>query len=187
MKPKLIFCLALVLSGGLFGCCNIPHQASEPSTLKVMIDIPDYSWNGKPAFPRSLLNRYKDAHFFVVLENMSSQILFLRGMNDQIGDLSFEITDEDGKKIVVHRSEMDDEKNVSREWRLMPGQATVQEIYYDRDWEKFPFPDNDGQRRKVTIRAVFEQKIFKDAMPPATWAGRIVSEPYEVILENDAL
>jgi hypothetical protein len=187
MKPKLIICLALVLSGGLFGCSSISRQVSEPSALKVMVDIPEHSWNGKPAFPRSLLNRYKDAHFFVVLENASSQILFLRGMNNEIGDLSFEITDADGRKIVVHRSDMDQTKNVSREWRLMPGQATVQEIYYDRDWEKFPFPDSDGQSRKVTIRAVFEQRPLKDAMPPAIWAGRIVSEQHEVVLENDAL
>jgi hypothetical protein len=30
MKPKIIFCLALVLSGGLFGCSTVAHHSSTP-------------------------------------------------------------------------------------------------------------------------------------------------------------
>ena len=79
MKPKLLLCLALVLSGGLFSFANIARCADGPFGLKVTLDIPEYySWDGKTAFPRTLRNRDKDAHFFIVLEKgASSQILFI--------------------------------------------------------------------------------------------------------------
>jgi hypothetical protein len=41
MKPKLLLCLALVLSGGLFGCCNVARCAdgtatNEPVKMKII-------------------------------------------------------------------------------------------------------------------------------------------------------
>jgi hypothetical protein len=190
MKPKFILCLALVLSGGLLNFVNIVHGAGEPSALKVMIDIPEICQNGKFA-PPQLENRYPNYdHFFVVVENISSNSICIPNEDDVKRVLHFEITSGDGKMTTLYRLPLAHAKYVSYDLRLAPGEATVREIYYGRDWDKFPFPHDPHlteQTNKVTIRAVFEQKPLKDAMPPATWVGRIVSEPYEVILEDDAL
>ena len=188
MKPKLLLGLALVLSGGLFNFANIARCADAPSAIKVMIDIPEFGWDGKITGQRSLENRYPNYdRFYVVIENISAKPVFLAAGNGVIGGLSFEITTVDNTSIVVHRLPQPAEKYVAGEIALAPGQATVMEIVYGRDWEKFPFPQDShhaDQESKVTIRAVFEVKF---AFGKGSWTGKVISEPYEVVLENNAI
>ena len=191
MKPKLIFFLSLVLNGLLpkAGQC-----AEESSAIKVKIDIPELWMNGKLVFQRTLQNRYQDAHFFVVIENVSSNLI-LFGDEDLDYNLSFEITDEDGEKTMIHHVAELDSGKLPCELRLAPGQVTVREIRYNlvkygqqAEWEKFPFPNNPhvtDQTRKVTIRTVFEQKLPNNTPSPNFWTGKTLSDSYDVLLVDN--
>jgi hypothetical protein len=192
MKPKLLLGLALVLSGGLFNFATTARCADDPSAIKVMIDIPEFRWDGKSTGQRSLENRYPNHdHFYVVIENVSAKPVFLAEGNGVIDGLYFEITTAGNTNIVVHRLPQPASKYVAGEIAIAPGQAAVMDIVYGRDWEKFPFPQDShhaDQKSKVTIRAVLE---VKPAMGNTTlkgcWTGKVISEPYEVVLENNAL
>lgn len=196
MKPKLLLCLALVLSGGLFNFANTARCADASSALKVTIDIPELWRDGKLAYPRTLQNRYPSAHFFIVMENVSSKPIFLRGEN-WIYDLSFEITDKAGKTTTIHHVVEMDSGKIPAALRLEPGETAVGEINYalvkygqPAEWEKFPFPHNPHmteQARSVTIRAVFAQSSSADTVNSGYSAGKEVSKPFEVILLDNAL
>ncbi|MGH7975399.1 MAG: hypothetical protein ACREDS_06570 [Limisphaerales bacterium] len=156
-----------------------------------MIDIPEYGWDGKISTQRILENRDPDHdHFYVVIENVSSKPVFLSEVNGEIHGLSFEITTDDGKKIMVHRGVQTREKTTFRELAIPPGQVSVREIYYGLDWGPFPFPKkpHTGSRPgkvTVTIRAAFEEKPPKSVTEMDYWSGRAVSEPYTVVLEDN--
>ena len=190
MKSKLVLVLALVLSGGLFNFANIARCADAPSAIKLMIDIPEFGGDGQITRQRMLENRYpKYDRFYVVIENISTKQVFLAEGNGVIGGLSFEITTVNNTNIVVHRLLQNIQKYFAGEIALSPGQATVMEIVYGRDWEKFPFPqDYADQESKVTIRAVLEVKpAIENATLKGSWTGKVISEPDEVVLENNAL
>ena len=189
MKTKLILYSALILSGSLFNFANTARCADESPALKVMLDIPAYGWGGKAVVPQALANRNpNDEHFHIVIENISSNTVFLVTGNGAIETLAIEITLDNGKTITVHRELRDASKYVTRELAIPPGQATVQDIYYGRDWEKFPFPENSQPPRTVTMRAVL-------SVPPLSkedathgyfkgcWTGEAISEPCQVNLE----
>jgi hypothetical protein len=64
MKPKLILCLALVLSGGLFGCSTAkPHpEAANPLSLSIaLLDSPNN--------PEIYVSINTNCHFHVVITN----------------------------------------------------------------------------------------------------------------------
>jgi hypothetical protein len=191
MKPKILLCLALVLSGSLFNFANTAWCADESPAIKVMIDIPEICRDGKLAFPRTLGNQNPiSACFFVVIENTSSNSIIIPNEDDMNRVLHFEITTDDGKATASYRTPQIHTRYFPHDLRLAPGTVAVCEIYYGHDWETFPFPHDPhhtGQIRKVTLRAVFEQKPFKDTIAPAAWIGKVVSQPCEVLLEDDAL
>lgn len=191
MNSKLILCFALVLSGSLFNFAHTAWCADESPAIKVMIDIPEIYRDGKLDFPRTLGNRYPNfAHFFVVIENTSSNSIIIPDEDDWNRVLHFEITTDDGKATTSYRTPQAREKYSPYDLRLAPGTVAVREIYYGRDWETFPFPHDPhqtGQTRKVTLRAVFEQKPFKDTIRPAPWIGKVVSPPCEVLLDDNAV
>lgn len=186
MKINLL-CFALVLSGGLFQFASVAHGADEPPAIKVMIDIPAFGQNGKITQQPTLGNRYpNDDHFYVVIENISSKPAFLKTGNSEILGLSFEVTTNDGKKITINRLAKPTAKYVFGELAVLPGQVTVQPIYYGRDWENFPFPDNPGQPKKVVLRALLSESPPKESEAKDTlkghWTGKVVSEPHEIFL-----
>jgi len=57
MKPKLILCLALVLSGGLFGCSSIGGQTPYSEVTNAINDA-DWSALRKLTTPEMTANRY---------------------------------------------------------------------------------------------------------------------------------
>jgi hypothetical protein len=190
MKPKIILCLTLVLSGGRPGGSDVAQCADASSAVKIKIDIPELSRDDRSAFPRFLENRNPSRdHFFVVIENTSSKPIFIPNLPEMYRWLHFEITTADGKTIIVNPIPHEYAKYVRYDLRLGPGEVAVREIYYcdGRDWEKFPFPD-DAQRantaRKVTLRAVFERSVSTNSQFLGCWTGKAVSEPYEVLLKD---
>jgi hypothetical protein len=116
------------------------------------------------------------------------------GNGGLIGNLSFEITGDDGKTETVWPMIPAASANVTMIQKLDAGQVTVLEIGYTtnnpNNWflhYPFPFPKH-GQSRQVTIRAVFKQDPFLDAVAKVNcWQGRVVSKPCEVVLKDDAL
>jgi len=189
MTVRIILCLALAFSGISPTSYNIARGADTSPAMTVKLDIPEAYRDGKAAPPRWLGHRYpKEDRFYVVIENTGPKTVFIQHEDDVNRALHFEITGEDGKTNLVWRSGLPHEKYWAYDVRLAPGEIAVREIYYGRDWEKFPFPYNPrrvDETRKVTIRAVFEQAPSAERKKLGCWTGRVVSEPCEVTLVDD--
>jgi hypothetical protein len=189
MNHKSTFVLMLV-SVGLSGLAGVARAADETPTIKVMLDIPTVGWNGKTNGSPALDTRYPGSqHFYVVLENVSAKPVFLAEGNDEIFGLSFEITTSDNRKITVHHRQEEYTKYVEGEFVVPPGQAKVVEIYYERDWETFPFPQPGNRANsatEVTIRALYEMKPPTENMAQnplgRCWTGKVASDPLKIDL-----
>jgi hypothetical protein len=188
MKTKFILGLVLIL-GGIGAIIWLQTRSSPAPALKVMIDIPEIYRDGKLSFPRTLENRYpKYDHFFVVIQNISPKPVIIPDEDDMNRLLRFEITTDDGKTATLYRNMLEHAKYFPYDLRLAPGAVAVREIYYGRDWEPFPFPHDPHRAlstRKVTLRAIFEQKAAKDTVRASTWTGSVVAPPCEVVLEDN--
>jgi len=191
-RARTLSAVALVTLAAAMTAKNLWADQSQTkdaplSPLKVTIDIPELYKDGHPAVPRTLLSRYKDAHFYVVITNTSTAPVYLwhEGNSNGYETLSFEVTDESGKKSVVRRKSMAWSKNIPFAQRLAPNQTCAREIHYNgATWDKLPFPASIG-KKKVTLSAVFEQTPLKNASRFGLWAGKVASEPYEVVLQNE--
>ena len=190
IKTKFLLCLALVPCG-LF--C-LTGKAQSTNDVKIMMDIPSFGWNGQVSRPAELQNRYPASdHFYVVIENISDKTIFLTEGNGEISGLSFEIVAADHKTVMVHRLQQQFQKHVVGEFAVPPGQAKVEEIYYNLDWGTFPFPQNTNitdNKTLVSLRAVLEVKPSTNAEQrylKGCWTGKAVSVPFEVTLLNDAI
>jgi hypothetical protein len=181
---------ALVVIGAALHSAPTVAMADEPATLKILIDIPSHGWDGKMVNPKTLRNTYPDREQFrVVIENISAKPVFLAEGNSMIDGLSFEIITDDGRKTVSHRLLMTQSKYVVGELAIPPGLATVQDIYYGRDWEAFPFPDRTVRTRKITLRAMLSMPVLskeeaESAYLKGHWMGTAASEPCSVILDS---
>lgn len=176
---------------------NFAGCSENAPAIAVKIDIPETSsWDGKTVYPRRLENRYPDYDkFSVIIENVSAEPVLLSGAD--WGNLTFEATDENGKKTFIHRVEQLTNGKIPPALRLEPGEASVRIIHYasmkygqPSEWEPFPFPRDPHRTetvRKITLRAVYEQEVPANHARTDFWIGRAVSKPYEVVLEDNAL
>lgn len=195
-KPKILLGLVLVLSGA-----NIVGCADEPSALKVMIDLgAPYAGDagqGRKIEPPALHLRANQAHpFYVVLENISS-----KPISDEILDLTFEITADDGKTVIARPVAA---YMIEQAFQIDPGEVMVAKVnYFAANFHvaspstsepivpgefpfEFPFPIA-GQSKKVTIRAVLKNEPAGASAGRNLWWGKATSKPYDVILTNDSL
>jgi hypothetical protein len=108
MKPKLILYLALVLSGGLFGCSNIACAQDKPdwspinTTVEVggiiavppeyrqKLDLPerisfDIKMNSVAERIRKTERSKASVHYFVVLKNIGTNLVYL-DMTNMVSD-----------------------------------------------------------------------------------------------------
>jgi len=164
--------------------------AAEPAqTLKVSMVLPElYGHDGKLSMPPTLRKAGYGFRFIVVVENLLAEDVFVwaDGNSAGHGTLSFEITEADGKKSIVHRIEREWWKNVIRAEKLVPHGLHARVIEYDPlpgkspEWEAFPFRDKNHE---VTMRAVFEQAEVKGGKLKL-WAGKTVSDARKVMLWN---
>ena len=147
--------------------------AEESQQIKVVLDIRQTI---RILYP-------SQEHFFVVIENVSSKPVYLATMNGVMHWVSFEITDENGEKTVVHRAVELTSKTVDYDVPVAPGEASVLEVYFmrQRDWEAFPLP-KFPLSRKWKIRAICD--IPASFRHPSSWTGKVVSGWYEVTVEN---
>jgi hypothetical protein len=186
MKPKLLLCLALVLSGGLFTGCSTakPHSdAANPLSLSIALLDPPYN-------PDIYVSINTNCFFHVLITNNSKQPqnLLQEGSSWGWETMSFELTDENGNKYLIHRTPAGWTDNAPVHWILKPGEHYVRDIcfaqiYQGRNsWVGFPKQLTVGGNLKVKMMAIFEVTIDKGAYGEPLWHGRIESPPVTCII-----
>jgi hypothetical protein len=181
MKPKLILCLALVLSGGLFGCSTTKTHSEAANPLSLSIALLD-SPNNREIYVCINTN----CHFHVVITNNSKQPqnLLQEGSSWGWETMSFELIDEKGNKYLISRNGPTFwTDNAPVHWVLKPGESYVRDICFaqiyegQNSWAGFPKELTNGGNLKVKMKAIFEETIDTSYDGAPLWHGRIESQP----------
>jgi hypothetical protein len=184
MIPKTLLCLALVLSGVLSGCSTTkPHSdAANPLSLSIAL-------LASPFNHEAYVSINTNCHFHVVITNNSKQPQNLLQARSSWGwpTMSFELTDEEGNKYLIHRIPADWPDNAAVYWILKPGEHYVRDIcfaqiYQEKNsWTGFPEQLTTGGNEKFKLKAIFEVAIDEGLGPSFNpvplWHGRIESQP----------
>ena len=90
--------------------------------------------------------------------------------------MTFEFTDENGKKWVAKKKPQVWTRNFPDWWTLDAHESLVIDVYFgDLDtWQSFPLPENGSQM--VTMQAIFEFKPDDEARKDGIWTGRVASK-----------
>jgi hypothetical protein len=187
MKPKLILCLALVLSGGLFvGCSTTKLHSDAANPLSLSIALLDSAYNHD-----IYVSINTNCHFHVVITNNSKQPqnLLQEGSSWGWETMSFELVDENGNKYLICRNPVAIWTDNARvHWILKPGEHYVRDICFaqiyqgQNSWIGFPKRLTDGGNLKVKMKAIFEVILDKGAFGEPLWHGRIESAPVTCII-----
>jgi len=185
MKSKLLLCLALVLSGGLFGCSTAKPDSDAANPLSLSIALLN-----SPFSPEPYVSINTNCHFHVVITNNSKQPqnLLQEGSSWGWQTLSFELIDEKGNKYLIQRTPADWTDNAPVYWILKPGEHYVRDVCFaqiyqgQRSWTGFPERLNQGQNLKVRMKAIFEVTTDKSFDGAPLWHGRIESQPVTCII-----
>jgi len=180
MKPKLILCLALVLSGGLFGCSTAKPHSDAANPLSLSIALLD-----SPNSPEIYVSINTNCHFHVVITNNSKQTQNLLREESTWGweTMSFELIDEKGNKYLIQRTPIWCTDNGPVHWVLKPGESYVREICFaqiyqgQNSWAGFPKELTNGGNLKVKMKAIFAVDIDTSYDGAPLWHGRIESQP----------
>jgi len=174
-------CLALPLLL-LAATLTTGRCAEKPPLLSVRIALPVRSNEIRESVERELVYPNFTGgiqfHFPVIVTNLSDkpQRIAQEGCSMGYDALSFEWTDESGKKQKAEKVGIEFAKNVYSWWTLQPGESLVINVFYTdtASWTGFPHPP-PHESQTVTMRAVFEMKPF----------GRSVSKPLEIVFTNN--
>ena len=188
--------LAVCLSALLAPLSSCHSQG--PPALTLATDLNSYydPTSGNTREDR-LSNQLREQHFHVVLTNVSAHPVVIL---DSIYAFSFEVTNPDGTTFKIEPNLESHAKYVIHYFRLAPGETLVRDIYcstgavfaaahtYPQDgrttWSpEFPFEKN--QDKKITVRAVFEQRAATPAIKDL-WEGRVLSAPQAVVLSDQS-
>lgn len=162
--------LLLTILLAVMSVVAVAHAGKPP--ISVSIAVPEGSGE------RRIDDRDRTTHFHVIVSNSSEK-------TQRIGQewcswgyfgLTFELTDERGKKWVAKKKPRDWTRNFPAWWTLRPHESLVLDVHLgDADtWEGFPRPEHGSQT--VTMQAVFEFKPDDESRTHAVWTGRIVSK-----------
>jgi hypothetical protein len=158
-------------------------QAGD-AAISISIAVPALD----PGSERSVVAFDRTSHFPVILTNTSDKPQRIVTEWNSWGDhaLSFELTDDSGKKFTARRVVSDYAKNTLHWWILKPQESMVLDVYFaDSDrWQGFPHPVGYGNSQTVTMRAVFEVKSNEVPVSDGLWVGRIVSQPDKYVFYN---
>ena len=175
MKPKLILCLALVLCGGLLGCSTnstMTRYAVGDSPISIAVAV--LAQNGE----RRIEYRDPTAHFHVIVSNASDKPkrIWREWCSWGYYGLTFEFTDEQGKKWVAKKKPQVWTRNFPDWWTLAAHESLVIDVYFGdlETWQDFPLPENGSQT--VTMQAIFDFKPDDEARKDGIWTGRIASK-----------
>ena len=153
--------------------CLTPSVKAEESPISVSIAIPSERYGG-----RILYYRDKSTHFHVIVSNTSDKPRRIWREQCSWGyfGLTFEFTDDRGKKWTANKKQIPWRRNFPDWWILEPHESFVLDVYFGDPaiWEGFP---NVGENpQTVTIRAVFEFKPDDESLKNGIWTGRVVSK-----------
>jgi hypothetical protein len=165
MRTPLIIALFALMS------LTVSTKAEE-SPISVSIAIPTESTTNRILFYRNRTN-----HFHVIVSNTSDkpQRIWQEWCSWGYFGLTFEFTDEHGKKWVANKKERSWTRNFPDWWILEPHESLVMDVHFgDSDiWQGFPKVGDTPQI--VTMRAVLEFKPDDESRKNGIWTGRVVS------------
>jgi len=157
---------------------------AEDAAMSISIAVPALD----PGAERSVVAFDLTSHFHVILTNTSDKPQRIVTESNSWGGhaLSFELTDDSGKKFTARRVEPDYGKNMLHWWILNPQESMVVDVYFaDSDrWQNFPHSVGYGNSQTVTMRAVFEVKSDEVPASAGLWVGHIVSPPAKYVFYN---
>jgi len=160
---------AILLAAAL----GIAEAAPAESPIAISVAVP--SQGGER------MVRYRDPadHFDVIVSNTSDkpQRVWQELCSWGYEGLSFELTDEHGKKWTAKKVPIDWPLNVPAWWTLAPKESFVIDVYFGdiKTWQGFHLPENGSQT--VTMQAVLQFKTDVRAAQHGVWTGRVTSKP----------
>jgi hypothetical protein len=157
---------------------------AEDAAISISIAVPALD----PGPERPVVAFDRASHFPVILTNTSGKPQRIVAEGNSCGDhaLSFELTDDSGKKFTARTVVPAYAKNMLHWWILKPQESLVLDVYFaDSDrWEGFPHPTGYGNSQTVTMRAAFEVKSNEVPAEAGLWVGHIVSQPETYVFHN---
>jgi hypothetical protein len=180
MEPKRLLCTvvsAAVVGYLLLSLAKSSEVAEGQSPISVAIAIPASSADGGSRMVRT---GQKDAHFHVVLTNVSNQPqrIWREDCSWGYSALSFEFTDELGKTFVAKKMPRAWMANAPFYWTLAPHEPLVLDVYFTNAavWSGFPQPQPHKQET-FSVKAIFEVKPDAESQQSGVWTGRLASQP----------
>lgn len=192
--------ISLVLLAFLVAAsCGAADTATSASDIAISVVIPRKEHGERtlsspkgltlmhsPSSPGDHVGEPRDtnAHFYVVVSNTSNkpQRIWQEWCSWGYFGLTFELSDETGKKWVAKKNGGWWTMNFPSYWRLDPEDSVVIEVHFEKAlqprWEGFPLPE-DGEKT-VTMRAVFQFEPDEESKKADVWTGLVASKPQRV-------
>jgi len=87
--------------------------------------------------------------------------------------LSFEFTDQTGKKWIVSKKPRSWDKNYPDFWTIEPHENLVLDVEFGKigTWDGIPLSDGT-----FTMRAIFEIRPDEDSLKHIVWTGHVISK-----------
>jgi hypothetical protein len=163
---------SLLLTTLLVATSMVADTYAAESPLSISIAVP--ARNGE----RRIEYRDKSTHFHVIISNTSDkpQQIWREWCSWGYFGLSFEFTDERGKKWTAKKKPRLWTVNAPDWLTLQPQESLVLDVYFgDSDtWDGFPRPEHGSQT--VTMQAVFEFSPDDESRQHGVWTGRAISK-----------
>lgn len=169
-----ILVLAALIGGG--------QPVDRPSVPPISVRIVPSAHSGKGGRAVEL---YKTSpHLYVVITNTSASTVRLWEEWCSWGyyNLSFVLTEQDGKAVEVRKKLRGFRGNFPSEFVIPPGDVMVIPVTFDaKVWEGFPSPEW-GKPRVVKMKAVYRSRSEKRVEEHGVWTGEATSpeEAYTV-------
>ncbi|MCI0539586.1 MAG: hypothetical protein L0Z50_30620 [Verrucomicrobiales bacterium] len=181
MAKQLIAMKTLISTIMILTISSASVVGADDPAISVAIVVPRDGGHGerRVTYRNSGTEWDRAAHFHAIVSNRSEkpQRIWQEGCSWGYFALSFEFTDEAGKKWEAKKGMTPFVMNRPAYWSLEPSESTVLEVYFaDPDiWKDFPRPDN-GSKVVVSMRAIFEIRSTPESTKHDVWTGRVVSE-----------
>jgi len=164
----------------LFALASVIVNATAGS-LPIGISLAIPTHNGMREIENTEYQRHIP-HFPVIIANSSDsqQRLWREWCSWGYFGLTFEFTDESGKKWIAKKEEQVWTKNFPDWWTLEPHESLVIDVNFadTNTWVGFPSPTNGSQT--VTMQAILEFKPNDVTRQYGIWTGRVVSKAEKV-------
>ena len=162
--------------------CFVGNVFAEDSPISVSIAIPEHKGEHRIDYDK-ISSRDPTVHFHVIVSNSSEkpQRIWREWCSWGYYGLTFEFTDENGKKWVAKKKPQGWTRNFPDWVTLGAHTSVVLDVYFGDSgtWQGFPLPENGSQT--VTMQAVFEFKPDDESRKDGIWTGRVESKADKVV------